>query len=201
MGGRNTNSREGQGWAVEFVLLGWPVDGPTIRLDHREFAYAGKFVTADTGKAIVRDPAIPDSSDEYDREILAAASFSPDRTDDTIEWLRYVDVRADHRGEGLGARLARYAVERILDRDTDTVRIAVNNPFAFHALYKAGFGFTGAEAGLAEVILSTDSPHTAETYQAGLAIFADRDLPQEACAFLASKAGGDPPELVADPGS
>ena len=39
---------------MEYVLLGWPPDGPTLRLDHRRFAYAGKFVMSTTGKAVVR---------------------------------------------------------------------------------------------------------------------------------------------------
>lgn len=186
---------------MEYALLGWPADGPTLRLDHRAFAYAGKFVTADTGKAVVREPdrAVPD--EEYDREVVAAVSFSRDRVRERRLWLRYVDVRRDRRGEGLGSRLARFAVERARERGFEAVHIAVNNPFAYHAMHKAGFGFTGEEAGLAELVLSTAAPRSRSRYQAGLDAFPAGDLHEEEVAFRRAKADAGPPDVVADPGA
>ena len=87
-------------------MLGWPPDGPTLRLDYRRFSYAGKFVMSNTGKAVVRDPG--ETSDrEYDDAVLAAVAFNDDRTDSSTLWLRYVTVRNDRRGEGLGPQLCR----------------------------------------------------------------------------------------------
>ena len=43
---------------MEFALLGWPEDGHSLRLDYREFAYAGKFVMTSTGKAVVGDAGV-----------------------------------------------------------------------------------------------------------------------------------------------
>ncbi|ERH03826.1 MAG: hypothetical protein J07HR59_00951, partial [Halorubrum sp. J07HR59] len=37
---------------MEFTVLGWPPEAPTLRLDFRTFAYAGKFVMSTTGKAV-----------------------------------------------------------------------------------------------------------------------------------------------------
>ncbi|MDR9381632.1 MAG: GNAT family N-acetyltransferase, partial [Natronomonas sp.] len=108
------------------VLLGWPSDGPTLRLDYRRFSYAGKFVMSNTGKAIIRDPERSGTANsEFDDDVLAAVAFNADRTDSTTLWLRYVTVREDRRGEGLGPRLCRFAVDRADDRGYDRVRIAV----------------------------------------------------------------------------
>ncbi|MUV90296.1 GNAT family N-acetyltransferase, partial [Halapricum sp. CBA1109] len=49
---------------MEYALLGWADDGPTLRLDHERFAYAGKFVMSATGKAVAR----------ADGDVLAAAA-------------------------------------------------------------------------------------------------------------------------------
>lgn len=185
---------------MEYVVLGWPPDGPTLRLDYRRFAYAGKFVMSDTGKAVVRDPAAAPSGGEYDEDVLAAVSFSPDRETDDVLWLRYVTVRDDRRGEGLGPRLCRFVVERRRARGFGEVRIAVNNPFSYEALHRVGLGWTGAEAGLAELVLSTDAPRTRERYQAGLDAFRGRELSGAEESFLESKAGARPPALVPAPG-
>ena len=40
---------------MEVVVIGWPPNGPTLRLDYRRFSYAGKFVMSNTGKAVVRE--------------------------------------------------------------------------------------------------------------------------------------------------
>lgn len=184
---------------MEYVVLGWPPDGPTLRLDYRRFAYAGKFVTSATGKAIVRDPEARDSQSEYDQDVLAAVSFSPDRETGEVLWLRYVTVRDDRRGEGFGPRLCRLAVARGREHGFDEARIAVNNPFAFEALYRAGFSWTRTEAGLAELVLSTGASRSGERYRAGLDAFRGRDLSDAEEAFLASRTDGDPPELVPVP--
>ena len=200
------------------VLLGWPPDGPTLRLDHRRFSYAGKFVMSNTGKAVVREgdgegggPGDPHrrgdggagndgGGGEYADGVLAAAAFNEDRTDPSTLWLRYVTVRADRRGEGLGPRLCAFVTARAAERGYDRVRIAVNNPFAYEALYRAGFAFTGEETGLAELVLERPAggpaaDRSAATYRDGLQRYRDRDLELSAAeaAFLERRAGADPP--------
>jgi GNAT superfamily N-acetyltransferase len=174
---------------VTFAVLGWPADAPTLDLDHERFAYAGKFVVGGTGKAVARDD-----------DVVAAVSFDADRTAPDTLRLRYVTVRADRRGSGerLGPRLCRFVADRARDRGYDRVAIAVNNPFAFVALYRAGFGATGETTGLAERVLAYPDPtdRAPEPYRAGLAAFADRDLPDEARAFVAERRDGDPPAAV-----
>lgn len=128
---------------IECDLLGWPPDGPKLRLDYRQFSYAGKFVMTNTGKAVARD----------DGEVVAAVAFNEDRTDPDTLWLRYVTVRQDRRGEGIGPRLCRFVRDRAIERGYDRLRIAVNNPFAYEALYRSGFGYTGEQTGIAELVL------------------------------------------------
>jgi GNAT superfamily N-acetyltransferase len=181
----------------ELRLLGWPPEAPRLRLDHRRFAYAGKFVVAATGKAVVADGplSIPDPREGYASGVLAAVAFSEDRTDPETLWLRYVTVREDRRGEGLGPRLCAFACARGHERGYDRFRIAVNNPYAYEALYRAGFGFTGRETGLAELVLERPAPdRSPERYRAGLSRFRDpdRSLPPEQRAFLEGRT--DPPE-------
>lgn len=182
----------------EYVLLGRPGDEVSLVLDHREFAYAGKFRVASTGKAVVRDPARADGDGEYDDSVLAAVAFEPGRVDDSVLWLRYVDVRAGHRGAGLGARLCRFVREQTREQYPEA-RIAVNNAFSYHAVHKAGFGWTGETGGLAELLCSTDAPRTRERYQAGLDEFRARNPSEDERSFLAAKGGADPPALVEAP--
>ena len=171
---------------MECRLVGWPVDGPRLELDHRRFAYAGKFVMSRTGKAVVEDGG----------DVLAAASFSPDRTDDDVWWIRIVTVRRDRRGEGLGPRLLAFVAAAVLDR-AGSVRIAVNNPFAFVAAYKAGFGYTGETTGLAELVCERAADRDPAAYREGLAAFRGRDdLDDAERAFLAAR-DGTVPSLVA----
>jgi GNAT superfamily N-acetyltransferase len=218
---------------MEYAVLGGPDDGPQLRLDHREFSYAGKFVMSNTGKAVVRDgereddgadaagrhagatggeddsttdaedgPATeaPDRDWVEDERIVAAVAFNEDRTDSATAWLRYVTVRRDRRGAGIGARLCRFAAARLRDRGYDRVRIAVNNPFAYQALYKAGFGYTGEETGLAELVLARPGDRSAERYRTGLDAYRERDdLSTEERDFLAAKADAGPPGVVAAP--
>ncbi|ELZ67548.1 hypothetical protein C457_11912 [Haloferax prahovense DSM 18310] len=197
---------------MEFDLLGWPEDGPRLRLDYRRFAYAGKFVTAGTGKTVFRDPDAPLTALDDDRPaptggpdslpplaegVVAAVAFNEDRTDPTTLWLRYVTVRRDRRGDGLGPDLLRRTCEAAADRGYETVRIAANNPFAYEACHKAGFGFTGRETGVAELVLErpADVPVAVsrETYQSGLDRYRARDLGDPERSFLAAREGAEPP--------
>ncbi|WP_423750547.1 GNAT family N-acetyltransferase [Salinirarus marinus] len=177
-----------------FRVLGWPPDGPQLRLDYRRFRYAGKFVMSNTGKAVACDPDATREG-EYDAA-LAAVAFNEDRTDPATWWLRYITVRDDLRGEGLGARLAAFAADRIESRGGDRIRIAVNNPFAYQALYKAGFGFTGEETGIAELVLERPDPRDTEAYQSGLDRYRTRDPGDPEATFLDDKRGASPPGRV-----
>ena len=181
---------------MEFAVVGWhPAetdtdDGPRLRLDWQRFSYAGKFVMTNTGKAVLR--AGDSGSGEFDESVLAAVAFNEDRTDNGVLWLRYVTVREDVRGEGLGPRLCDELAERALARGYDRIRIAVNNPFAYEALYKAGFGFTGRTTGLAELVLRWPADRQPAQYRAGLDQFAERDLTDAERSFLDER--DEPPE-------
>ena len=174
---------------MEYAVCGWPAEGPTLDLSHRKFAYAGKFVMSQTGKAVARDG----------NEIVAAVAFNADRTDSDTLWLRYITVRNDCRGEGLGARLAAFITERALAKGYDRLRIAVNNPFAYEALYKAGFGYTGRETGLAELVLERPVGRSRTAYRAGLDVYRERDLTEREEDFLESRTEADPPTILASP--
>ena len=158
---------------MEFELLGWADDGPTLRLDYEQFSYAGKFVMSTTGKAVVRDEAV-----------VAAAAFDRDRTDDSTLRIRYVTVRRDRQGEGVGSRLLGTVRERAADRGFERVVMAVNNPFAYEAASKAGFGYTGEQTGLAERLMAWPAPDRTERYREGIESFREEELPPEASAFI-----------------
>jgi len=166
---------------MEFELLGWPSDGPTLELDWRRFSYAGKFVMSSTGKVVARDGGT----------VVAALAFNEDRTDPDTLWFRYVTVRDDRRGEGIGPKLLDFALGRASERAYGRVKIAVNNPFAYEACYRAGFAFTGETTGIAELVLvwttAGDPGGDAERYRDGLDRFCDRDLSDEEEAFLAER--------------
>ncbi|WP_049924025.1 GNAT family N-acetyltransferase [Halopiger djelfimassiliensis] len=181
--------------AYEYELLGWPPDGPKLRLDHERFSYAGKFVMTNTGKAVARDE---------NGTIVAAVAFNEDRTDESTLWLRYVTVERKRRGEGIGPALLEHVRERALERGYDRLRIAVNNPFAYEACYRVGFGYTGETTGIAELVLEYPDPNgdgergddgtvPAEAYRAGLAAFRERDLSEAEERFLESRRNGGPP--------
>ncbi|WEL18212.1 MULTISPECIES: GNAT family N-acetyltransferase [unclassified Halorhabdus] len=174
---------------MEYSLLGWPSDGPTLSLDHEHFAYAGKFVIPRTGKAVAREDGV----------VVAAAAFDADRTDDDCLRIRYVTVRDDRRDEGIGSRLLRFVVDRAHDRGYDEVKAGVNNPLAYEAFYRAGLAYTGETTGLAELVCSTASTRTRERYQAGLGAFRERDLTDSLRSFLDACEDCDPPPVVDSP--
>lgn len=173
---------------MEVVVRGDADGGPSVELDHAAFAYAGKFRMTTTGKALALD----------DGTVLAAIAFNRDRTDPATVWFRYLTVRTDRRGDEIGARLAATLADRVLET-AERVRIAVNNPFAYEALYKAGFGFTGEHTGVAELVLERPGDRSAQTYQAGLAAFNERDtLSGEERSFLATRPPEPPTQLAAE---
>jgi GNAT superfamily N-acetyltransferase len=194
---------------MEFELLGWPTDGPTLELDYREFSYAGKFVMSSTGKAVAREStaATGGDADEGDAtaDIVAAAAFDEDRDNPGICRIRYITVRSDRRGDGIGPQLAAFVGERARQRGYDRARIAVNNPFAYQALYRAGFWFTGEETGVAELVLDRafggEADRSRATYQSGLDVYRQRDLSAEESAFLDDKRRAGPPAVVDAPGA
>jgi len=176
---------------MEYAVLGWPPDGPTLRLDHERFAYAGKFVMSATGKAVARDGDA----------LVGAVAVSPDRTDADVLRLRYVTVRRDRQGEGIGPRLLRFVSDRASDRDYAERLIAVNNPFAYVAAYRAGFAFTGEETGVAELVLADarGGDRSSARYREGLAAFAARDLPESATAVVQRARESGLPDVVSSP--
>jgi GNAT superfamily N-acetyltransferase len=174
---------------MEFELLGWPADGPTLRLDHEQFSYAGKFVMSQTGKSVARD----------DGTVVGAVAFDPDRTNDATLRLRYVTVRHDRRGEGIGPRLLRFTAERARSQGFERIAIAVNNPFAYEAAYRAGFAFTCERTGLAELVCAYDDPRDTDTYQRGLDHYRERDLSKAEQEFLKTRTDASPPAIVDDP--
>jgi GNAT superfamily N-acetyltransferase len=175
---------------MEYVVLGWPPDAPTLRLDYERFAYAGKFVMSSTGKAVARTD-----------EVVGAVAFNEDRTDESRLWLRYVTVRTDRQGEGIGPRLLRFTADRARDHGYASVQIAANNPFAYEACYRAGFVFTGEETGIAELVLAfqPDGPTSQQRYQAGLDCYRSRDLSPEEESFLDAYREAAPPDPVPNP--
>lgn len=175
---------------MEYALVGWPADGPTLNLDHERFAYAGKFVISSTGKAVVR----------ADDTTVGAAAFDADRTDENCLRVRYVTVREDRRGEGIGPRLLRFVVVRAHERGYDEVKAGVNNPLAYVAFYKAGLAYTGKQTGLAELVVSTTADRDADRYRTGLSAYRERDLSDPENAFLESHEDNDPPSVVDAPG-
>ena len=122
--------------------------------------------------------SLPDGVAESDFAdgILAAITFSPDRTDPSTLKIRYLTVRDDLRGEGrqLGPRLVAFLTSRAAAAGYDRIAIAVNNAFSYHALYKAGFTYTDRETGLAELVLdrpiSEPAGASLSGYQRGLVV-------------------------------
>lgn len=201
---------------MEFVTVGWPGEGVTLRLDYRAFAYAGKFVIGEPGKAIARttdgapaapgwepDRSLPSTvdADAFDDDVVAALSFSADRTAPESCRLRYVTVHVARRGEEIGPELIARTLPELSNAGYDTVRIAVNNPFAYEALYKVGFAYTGDRTGLAELELArpVDGPapthDDSDRYRSGIKEFEGRDPAPAERAFLRERSNGGPPGL------
>jgi len=151
---------------------------------------------------VVTDDKLDDDSDA----VLAAVAFNEDRTDPATLWLRYVTVRGDRRGEGLGPRLLRRTVERAVDRGYERVRIAVNNPFAYEAAWKAGFGYAGERTGIAELVMEHppssalarhDADDRIEQYRDGLREYRGRETLSEAeVEFVDAHLDAAPPEPI-----
>ena len=175
---------------MEFVVLGWPPDGPVVELDYEVFPYAGKFVMTSTGKAVVRD-----------EQLLAAAAFDADRTTETRLRIRYVSVHREYQGQGVGPRLLRFVAERARSRGFRTVWIAVNNPYAYEAAYRAGFEFTGEQTGIAELVCAYEpvGPVDSTRYHEGLDVYRQRELSGAESAFLDTREEMDPPTIVSVP--
>ncbi|MUV89193.1 GNAT family N-acetyltransferase, partial [Halapricum sp. CBA1109] len=129
--------------------------------------------------------------------VLAAAAFDADRTDQSTLVIRYVTVRADRRGEGIGPRLLAFVRERARENGFERVRINVNNVYSYVAALKAGYGFTGEETGVAELCMIWPADR-AENYDAGLALFEKRDVTDEERHFLAERPP-EPPATVDPP--
>ncbi len=175
---------------MEFELLGDIEDGPTLRLHHEEFAYAGKFVMSNTGKIVVT----------ADETVLGAIAFNQNHADPETAVLRYVTVRESRRGEGIGPKLLRFAGAVLSDR-YDRVTIAVNNPIAYEAAYRAGFVWTGKQAGIAELVLvyHPDRSRDSERYRDGFTVFEERELPTEQRELVEQYKESDPPVVVSVP--
>jgi GNAT superfamily N-acetyltransferase len=170
---------------MDVVVLGDADGGPAVRLDHEAFAYAGKFVVTNTGKALARERG----------SVLGAAAFNRDRTDGETAWIRYITVREGVRGEGIGPALLDAVAERLLSGGGCVrVRIAVNNPFAYEAAHKAGFADTGERTGIAELVLERPRERDGDAYRRGIEAFGEReDLSEAERRFVSSRRDADPP--------
>lgn len=221
---------------MEYAVLGWPEEGPTLRLDYQMFSYAGKFIMSNTGKAITcetrrttarssaqtSDRSVPSNSEATsrprdvcdDEEVVGAVAFDADRTDSGVLRLRYVTVREDRRGEGVGPELLAFVANRAPKRGFERMRIAVNNPFAYEACYKAGFANTGETTGIAELLLERSAgeldsatvegatgtdDRPVETYRAGLAAYRKRELSAAEREFVDRALDRGPPPVVEAP--
>lgn len=175
---------------MEYEVLGDAADGPTLELDHHKFAYAGKFVMSSTGKLVARSG----------ETIVGAVSFSPDRSTDDRAWIRYLSVHREYQGDGIGPRLAAGAAAHLHDRGFETVAIGVNNPFAYHAVYRAGFGWSGTTTGIAELVLTHPGDRTDDRYRSGLNEYASRDdLSDAEREFIDNHIDGVVPPVVDPP--
>jgi len=178
---------------VKFVLLAGPTGDATLDLDHREFPLAGDFVQP-RGVAVAREP-----SGEGDPNVVAATAFDPDRAADDTARIRAITVRANRRGEGIGARLAAFTRAALHGRGWDRILIAVATPVAYHALHKADFADTGETTGLRERLLLHPPPDAPVPYATGLRWYLDHDPAFAERAFVAERAAASPPDPVPVP--
>lgn len=195
---------------MEYAVIATPDDALGLRLDWARFSYAGKFVMTNTGKAVAVEASVledpewpPDPQDAQAAGVVGAVSFNRDRTDPDTAWLRYVTVRDTVRGQEIAPRLCAMTVDWLHDEmNVSRVRIAVNNPYAFEALYKAGFGWTGEETGLRERVLEFPPPSrqdVAGQYRGGLRSYLETDVTPEERAFIGSRLSRGPPPIVDAP--
>lgn len=193
---------------MKYAVIATPDDALGFRLDWKHYSYAGKFVMTNTGKAVAADSTVlgqsgwPPSARVAETDgVYAAASFNRDREDGDVAWIRYVTVRDDRQGEGIAPRLCAATTGWLLDSwDVSRVRIAVNNPYAYDALYKAGFGWTGEETGLRERILEHPTPPDAVgRYGDGLRSYLDAEPTDAERAFVDDRLDRGPPPLVDAP--
>ncbi|MDY7082537.1 MAG: GNAT family N-acetyltransferase [Halobacteria archaeon] len=156
---------------MEYELLGYHTDSenpPTLSLDHRDFGYAGKFNMSRYAKVVATDT---------DGTVLGALAFDEDRVSPGVVRIRYIEVRKGRRGEGIGSELTRFFADEVVDdgaTEYERARIAVNNPFAYDAMYEAGFEFTGEKTGMAELVLEYPAENPAG-YAEGFEEFEKRD--------------------------
>lgn len=173
-----------------YEFLGWPDDDPTIDISHERFAYAGKFILPDTGKAIVR------SSQLGSHSIKGAVAFNDDRGVPDAARVRYITVSESARGRRLGPKLALFIQDQIIGQQYSLVRIAVNNPIAYEAMYRAGFYYTGETRQLNEVVLSTSASRSTSKYKTGLQTFDKDDLPDRQAKLIDRGMDRGPPKRI-----
>tara|TARA_Y100000996_G_scaffold398933_1_gene367464 strand:- start:3216 stop:3755 length:540 start_codon:yes stop_codon:yes gene_type:complete len=162
---------------IRYSTLGDIEGGPSVFLERDKFSYAGKFVGKGTGKILAKNG----------EKIIAALSFSGDRNDKEVIWIRYVVVEKNLRGRGIGPKLLSYAVESFVGR-VRLVKIATNNIFAYRALYKSGFEYTGKKTGILELVLECPRAQTQERYLEGIEIFRSvKSLTDEEVEFVSKE--------------
>jgi len=186
---------------VEFELLGFRDAGPTLVLDHERFAYAGNFRRSATGKAVARDQEATAGSDEHGSGggVVGATAFDADRAHPDRAKIRYVTVRSDRQGERIGPRLLRFTAEQLCER-FGAVAIAVNNPAAYLACYRAGFVSTGRETGIAELRMRyAPGEASVAAYREGWSVFEEQNLPDRQRSVLERHADGEPPPVLEAP--
>ena len=144
-------------------------------LDHEEFSYAGKF-RLPTNKVVAR---------ECDGDIVGVLSYDEERGSEATR-IRYLSVRSDRQQQGVAADLVEEATDRLLD-DYPAVRISVNNPYAYGAVHRAGFGYTGDTGPQQEVVMQR--PHETGRYEEGLRKLLEADLSGEQRRYVERKLG------------
>jgi hypothetical protein len=159
------------------VLLGLE-EAPPLELPAAQFAYAGQYRMRRYGKAVLTHR--PDRPTQA-AEIIAAVTTDRHRRHRDRLVVRRVDVRRDARGQGWGPALLQAVLPAAAAADFHTAQINVNNPFAYIAVSKAGFVWTGRTTGLAELIMirPTDRPCTPThgRFIAGLSLYRRRLSP------------------------
>lgn len=151
-----------------FSITSRPGESDALDLDHETMPYAGKFGMESTGTAIL----------EEGDDIVAALSFSPDRTDALCCRIRYLSVSREHQGTGLVGRLVEAFMEWALGDGYRTIKITIINPFAVVALDRLGFGYTGTVGPSGGVELRYPSEDV-ESVESALATLDERSLAEE----------------------